>query len=181
MYFQRQPPLYYQANEYLKHVQIVKYFGNYKISLHSGSDKFSVYKVIGEINDAVTHIKTAGTSYLEALKVSAITEPELFREMLDYSTALYEIEKKSYHVSADISRVKSSKEYSNQELVELFNNDDCRQVLHVTFGRILTDKNEKGEFIFKDRLIECLRNNEAVHYEIIIKHFMKHLNPFSKR
>jgi hypothetical protein len=77
--------------------------------------------------------------------------------------------------------VKSSKEYSNQELVELFNNDDCRQVLHVTFGRILTDKNEKGEFIFKDRLIECLRNNEAVHYEIIIKHFMKHLNPFSKR
>lgn len=167
-------------NEYLKHVQIVKYFGNYKISLHSGSDKFSVYKVIGEINDAVTHIKTAGTSYLEALKVAAITEPELFREILDYSKALYEIEKKSYHVSADISKVKTAKEYSNHELIALFNNDDCRQVLHVTFGRILTDKNEKGEFIFKNRLIECLRNNEAVHYEIIIKHFKKHLDPFNK-
>ena len=58
--------------EYLKHLVITKYFGNYKISLHSGSDKFSVYKVIGSIKGAFTHIKTAGTSYLEALKVMAI-------------------------------------------------------------------------------------------------------------
>ena len=61
--------------EYLKHLAITKYFGNYKISLHSGSDKFSVYKVIGSIKGAFTHVKTAGTSYLEALKVMAIKEP----------------------------------------------------------------------------------------------------------
>ena len=33
--------------EYIKHISIAKYFGTYKLSLHSGSDKFSVYKVIG--------------------------------------------------------------------------------------------------------------------------------------
>jgi tagaturonate epimerase len=165
--------------EYLKHLQIAEYFGKYKISLHSGSDKFSVYKVIGEINSAVTHIKTAGTSYLEALKVSAIKQPELFREILDYSSALYENEKKSYHVSADTTKLKSAKEYSDRELLELFDNNDCRQVLHVTFGRILTDINENGEFIFKHKLIECLINNEETHYEIIIKHFKKHLDPFN--
>ena len=167
-------------HEYLKHLAISKYFGNYKISLHSGSDKFSVYKIIGEIKEGVTHIKTAGTSYLEALKVSAIKDTELFRNILDYCTSLYETEKKSYHVSANVANIKSAKEYSDAELLELFNYEDCRQVLHVTFGRILTDKNENGEFIFKNRLLECLRNNEATHYEIIIKHFKKHLNPFKK-
>ncbi len=35
--------------EYLKHVKISEYFGSYKISLHSGSDKFGVYKAIGSI------------------------------------------------------------------------------------------------------------------------------------
>jgi hypothetical protein len=166
--------------EYLKHLQIVKHFGNYKISLHSGSDKFSVYKVIGEIRDSVTHIKTAGTSYLEALKISAIKQPELFREILNYSLSLYENEKKSYHVSANILNLKSANEYSDKELVDLFSDDDCRQVLHVTFGRILTDKDEKEKFIFKDKLIECLKNNEETHYEIIINHFRKHLKPFEK-
>ncbi len=166
--------------EYLKHLQITQYFGNYKLSLHSGSDKFSIYKIVGEINQGVTHVKTAGTSYLEALKVVAITEPELFKEILDYSILLFETEKKSYHVSADVSKVKSSKEYSNKESLKLFENNDCRQVLHVTFGKILTDKNKDGEFIFKNRLIECLKNNEEIHYNILIEHFQKHLTPFNQ-
>ena len=51
-------------------------------------------------------------------------------------------------------------------------------MLHVTFGRVLTDKNKNEQFIFKNRLIECLKNNEAIHYEILIKHFKKHLEPF---
>lgn len=164
--------------EYIKHLAITKYFGNYKISLHSGSDKFSVYKVIGEIKEGFIHVKTAGTSYLEALKVAAIKNPKLFREILDFSAGLFESEKKSYHVSAQATKLKPAKNYSDQELVELFDDDNCRQVLHVTFGRILTDKSKSGEFIFKDRLIECLKKNEEVHYEIIIKHFKKHLAPF---
>lgn len=166
--------------EYLKHLQISKYFGNYKISLHSGSDKFSIYKVIGEINDGCIHVKTAGTSYLEALKVAAIKQTKLFREIFDYSLSLYETEKKSYHVSADIAKLKNSNEYSNEELLELFNNDDFRQILHVTFGRVLTDKSSDGDFIFKQRLIDCLKQNEETHYEVIINHFKKHLEPFKQ-
>jgi hypothetical protein len=164
--------------EYLKHLAITKHFGTYKISLHSGSDKFSVYKVIGEINDGFIHVKTAGTSYLEALKVAAIIEPNLFREIFNYSKGLYKTEKKSYHVSADAKKLKSAEKYSDKELVDLFNNIDCRQVLHVTFGRILTDKNEKGEYIFKNKILNLLKNNEKTHYEVILNHFKKHLNPF---
>ncbi|RPI61285.1 MAG: hypothetical protein EHM44_08915, partial [Ignavibacteriales bacterium] len=164
--------------EYLKHLAITKYFGNYKISLHSGSDKFSVYKVIGSIKGAYTHIKTAGTSYLEALKVMAIKEPEFFREILDYCTSLYEQEKKTYHVSADLNKIKSAKDYKNEELESLFYDDNVRQVLHVTFGRILTDKNGSGEYKFKDRLLGFLKMYEETYYEIIEIHFHKHLYPF---
>ena len=49
----------------------VKTFGlseNLKLSVHSGSDKFSIYPVIGELirrHDKGIHIKTAGTTWLE--------------------------------------------------------------------------------------------------------------------
>lgn len=164
--------------EYEKHLAITKHFGNYKISLHSGSDKFSVYKVIGSLREAYTHVKTAGTSYLEALRVVAAKEPNFFKEIYDFCYSLYEKEKKSYHVSADIKILKTSDKYSNEELLQLFSSNDARQVLHVTFGRVLTEKKENGEFLFKNRILECLKKYEDTHYEFLINHFNKHLEPF---
>lgn len=165
--------------EYIKHISIAKYFGTYKLSLHSGSDKFGIYKVIGNLKLGPTHIKTAGTSYLEALKVVAAKEPELFREILDYSRNIYAKEKESYHVSADINKVKAAETYSDEELIGLFKSNDSRQILHVTYGRILTDKNEKGDYIFKVRIFTCLEENEELHYKFLIDHFHKHLDPFN--
>ena len=165
--------------EYQKHLSIVRHFGNYKISLHSGSDKFSVYKVIGSLHEALTHVKTAGTSYLEALRVVAAKQPDFFREILDFCRGLYETEKHSYHVSADINVVKAGKDYSNEELLSLFGSNDARQVLHVTFGKVLTEKDSSGKLLFKDRILKCLEENEETHYEFLIKHFHRHLEPFN--
>lgn len=165
--------------EYQKHLAITKYFGNYKISLHSGSDKFSVYKVIGSLKDAYTHVKTAGTSYLEALKVIAKKEPDLFRNILDYAGSLYEQEKRTYHVSANIDILKPADKYKDNELESLFDLNDIRQILHVTFGRILTDTDDKGESLFKGDILRCLKENEEIHYELLVKHFHKHLEPFN--
>ena len=165
-------------NEYEKHARIAKHFGSYKISLHSGSDKFSAYKVIGSLNIGFTHVKTAGTSYLEALKVVAIKEPELFRGILDFAASLYDVEKKSYHVSADMKRIKSGKDYKDEELEGLFNSNDARQALHVTYGRVLTEKDGSGKYLFRDKIYKCLIENEDLHYEILIKHFRRHMDPF---
>jgi hypothetical protein len=165
--------------EYKKHLKITKHFGNYKISLHSGSDKFSVYKVIGSMKDAFTHVKTAGTSYLEGLKVVAIKNPGLFKEILDFSRGLYDTEKRTYHVSADISKVKEANSYNDSELLKLFSSDDVRQILHVTFGKVLSEKDSKGNYLFKNRIIKCLKENEELHYKILIEHFQKHLKPFN--
>jgi len=164
--------------EYLKHIAIANHFGNYKISLHSGSDKFGVYRVIGSLNKGFTHVKTAGTSYLEALRVVANAEPNLLREILDFARDNYEEQKKTYHVSADLNKVKPSETYSDEELADLLNQDDARQVFHVTFGLVLTIKDDYGNYVYKDKILNCLNENEELHYKFLTEHFGKHLKPF---
>ena len=165
-------------DHYLKHVAIAKFFGTYKISFHSGSDKFRVYDAVGSLGQTLIHVKTAGTSYLEALKVVAMREPALFREILDFSVSLYDAERKSYHVTADMKKIKTGRDYKDGELEGLFNSTDVRQALHVTYGRVLTEKNGKSEYVFRKRIYDCLERNEDLHYEVLVKHFHKHLAPF---
>lgn len=165
--------------EYLKHIAIAEHFGNYKISLHSGSDKFSVYEVIGSLHRGYTHVKTAGTSYLEALRVTASADEVLFSEILDFAIENYENEKKTYHVSADLKKVQKSKNYSKEELADLLNQDDARQVFHVTFGLVLTIKDSSCDYIYRNRIYKCLEDNEELHYKYLVKHFRKHLDPFN--
>jgi hypothetical protein len=164
--------------EYLKHLAIAESLGPYKISIHSGSDKFGIYRVIGEIGKGGVHVKTAGTSYLEALRTVAACEPKLFREILDCARSLYEHERRTYHVSAELERVPAAAELKNRELKALFDDDDARQVLHVTFGRVLTEKGADEEYLFKDRLLAALAEHETVHYENLVAHFRRHTAPF---
>ncbi|MDR1781012.1 MAG: tagaturonate epimerase family protein [Tannerella sp.] len=70
----------------------VKTFGlpkNLKLSVHSGSDKFSIYPVIGGLlkkYDKGIHIKTAGTTWLEEVIGLAETGDE---EAIDLAKAIY--------------------------------------------------------------------------------------------
>ncbi|MBM4168998.1 MAG: hypothetical protein FJ215_07555 [Ignavibacteria bacterium] len=165
--------------EYLKHVLIANALGPYKISIHSGSDKFQVYAAIGSLKRGHVHVKTAGTSYLEALRVTAAKEPALFREILDFCRGIYEEEKKTYHVSAELSRVKEAASYSDAEVLNLFEDNDARQVLHVTFGKVLTTTAAGGGFRFKDRILHCLNEYEETWCAFLEKHFRRHLDPFA--
>jgi hypothetical protein len=164
--------------EYVKHLAVAEALGPYKISIHSGSDKFGVYRVIGEIGRVGVHVKTAGTSYLEALRTIAACEPGLFREILDFSRSLYEDERRTYHVSAELERVPASAGLSDGDLPSLFEDDDARQVLHVTFGRVLTDRGDEGAYLFKDRLLAALADHENEHFDNLVAHFRRHTAPF---
>jgi tagaturonate epimerase len=66
----------------------------------------------------------------------------------------------------------------DHELVNLFENDDARQVLHVAFGKVLTLKDTSGAFVFKDKVLHCLNENEELHYRFVEKHFRRHIEPF---
>jgi hypothetical protein len=70
----------------------VKEFGlpaNLKLSIHSGSDKFSIYPVMGDLirkYDKGIHVKTAGTTWLEEVIGLAMTGDE---EAIDLAKAIY--------------------------------------------------------------------------------------------
>ena len=83
-----------------------------------------------------------------------------------------------YHVSADIKNVPVSSQATDAQLLALFEQDDGRQVLHVTFGKVLTSRNAEGEYIFRDRILNCLQAHEESHYSFLQRHFNRHLKPF---
>ena len=62
--------------------EAVKAYGlpdNLKLSIHSGSDKFSIYPVMGRLirkYDKGIHIKTAGTTWLEEIIGLAVADPQ---------------------------------------------------------------------------------------------------------
>ena len=55
---------------------------NLKLSIHSGSDKFSIYPIMGRLirkYDAGIHVKTAGTTWLEEIIGLALADPEALK------------------------------------------------------------------------------------------------------
>lgn len=165
--------------EYELHLAIAEKFGGYKLSIHSGSDKFSVYEVIGSIESGAVHVKTAGTSYLEALRTIAQVNPDLFREILSFSLTRFEEDKKTYHISADPDQIPNPDRLSDDELVYLLDDNDGRQVLHVAYGSVLAGPSSR-ENKFKERLMKSLAEHEEVYEKNLEKHFIKHLEPFNQ-
>jgi len=159
-----------------QHVAIAKYCGPYKISVHSGSDKFSIYPIIGRVCGNLLHVKTAGTSYLEALRVVARQAPALFLEIILYSRSRFEADRATYHISAVLSKIKSPEALQPSEREKIYLDDNGgRQVLHVTFGSVLTlGKTARGRS-FKEGVLETLHTNESLHREVLAAHLGKHI------
>jgi len=164
--------------EYLLHQSIADSYGKYKISVHSGSDKFQVYAAIGELKAGTVHVKTAGTSYLEALRAISMTNPTLFREIITFAGERFETDKKTYHISATLDGYPSQGSLSDEDLPGLLNDDNARQIFHVTFGSVLTAVDEHGERIYYPRFMQTLRNHADVYNNCLYRHFRKHLAPF---
>ncbi len=154
------------------HAAIARAFGPYKLSLHSGSDKFSIYPLVVSATRGMVHLKTAGTSYLEALRVIAGVDPELFRAICRFDFERYPVDRASYHVSADLSHVPHLDTMPDSQLSALLDHFDARQILHVTFGSALAQ--------FGNKLKATLCQHEAEHYAALGKHLVKHLEPFAR-
>jgi hypothetical protein len=156
--------------ELTKHAAIARVMGPYKLSIHSGSDKFSIYPVIARLTEGLVHLKTAGTSYLEALRAVAQVSPAFFRTILAFAIQRYPEDRATYHVSADLRNVPEIESLRDQELPGVLDQFDTRQVLHVTFGSVLES--------FGEELMGVLAAHEEIHYAALQTHFEKHLSPF---
>ncbi len=168
------------AASFAQHAHLARTRGPYKLSLHSGSDKYSIYEQAVAATDGLIHLKTSGTSYLEALVVAAECEPSLFREIYRLSREAYREAKASYHVSARLDRAPEPDALVDASLVDLVTSPDTRQILHVGYGAVLTDRDSSGR-AWIDQELRRLLHREAERYAGHLEtHIGQHLKHFAR-
>ena len=157
------------VNELTRSLQIqtalAKESGGYRLSLHSGSDKFSVYKLFADTVEGNFHVKTSGTSWLEAVEVIAEVEPELFARLYELCVESLDESKKAYHVS--ITTNDFPKELP-ADLMVFYSKPDVRQLFHISYGVLLDAE--------RSRIFETLEEYEKKHYAAVSEHIGRHLD-----
>jgi tagaturonate epimerase len=169
----------------------VKTYGlpeNLKLSVHSGSDKFSIYKTIHDAVkkfDAGVHLKTAGTTWLEeliGLAESGGQGLEIAKEVYADAFAHSEELCAPYATVIDINPAKlpmpeevngwTSEQYTAALRHDQNNkayNQDLRQLLHVGF---------KVAAKMGDRYLKALEANEEVVARNVTRNlFERHIKP----
>ena len=153
---------------------------NLKLSIHSGSDKFSIYPAIGRLikkYDKGIHVKTAGTTWLEEIiglsmsnDVDAINLVKAI-----YTSALSRLDEvcAPYATVIDVSAERLPKnteiaQWSGEKLADTLRhipdhpnyNPDFRQLMHVSFkiaaeyGNVYSEALEKHKNIVEKQVIE---------------------------
>ena len=153
---------------FITHAAIARRFG-YRISVHSGSDKFSVFPIVGRETKGRFHIKTSGTNWLCALEVIAQTSPQLFLRLCHKARSAFDKARSFYHVTPDMSRLSDIEQMGNDELIHVLDNKDDRRILHITYGEILNDQSLGDEFR------ETLNKNIENYYDVLYRHIGRHL------
>ena len=157
---------------------------NLKLSIHSGSDKFSIYPVMGELirkYDKGIHLKTAGTTWLEEIIGLAMSDDE---EAIDLVKAIYSGAFRRFDelcspyasvIDIDKSKLPSSKEverWSGEKVANTIRhnpkhpdyNPHIRQLIHVgykvaaEYGEIFTDALRKHKDIIGQQVFDNIYN-----------------------
>lgn len=156
------------------HAVIARHFG-YKLSVHSGSDKFSIFEDVGHETRGRFHLKTAGTNWLEAMRLVAQKDPALYREVHQFALGVFDEARRYYHVTTDLAKIPALDTLTDGQLPELFRHNDARQLIHITYGLILNAKDADGKDRFKERLYQLWRSYADDYSELLYKHIGNHV------
>ena len=120
--------------------------------------------------------------YLEALRVVARHDEQLFRRIVDFGRSRYDTDKATYHVSATVDSAPPQREVADSgQLEQLYL--ECwpnvpqgkgftklgRQILHCTFGSVLTSEE------FGPAVRAVLEAHPDTYTEVLADHFSRHL------
>jgi hypothetical protein len=159
-----------------------------KLSVHSGSDKFSLYPIINRLlkkHDTGVHVKTAGTTWLEEVIGLAESGREglgIAREIYATAHGRFEELAKPYATVIDIDPAKlpspsEVNSWSSQEFCAALRHDPAspkynrhfRQLVHVSF---------KVAAEMGGRYLDALRANEAIIARNVTENlFQRHIVP----
>src|SRR5690625_4984311 len=96
--------------------------------------------------------------------------------MHTYALDNFEETLKYYHVTPDLEAITPLENMTDQQLSNYMNDDNARQLLHVTYGLILTAKDEGGHYLFRDEIFDTLHHNEEAYNEALDIHIGKHIS-----
>ena len=110
-------------------------------------------------------------------------DPEFFLEINDFSRTRFEEDKATYHVTAVLEQEPSTDDLSDiveLEKVYLQHWQDVpvgkgftapgRQILHCTFGSVLTHET------LGSHLLQLVREHQDTYREVLCEHFVRHLD-----
>jgi hypothetical protein len=101
----------------------------------------------------------------------ARTTPQVFAEIVEFCRGRFETDRRSYHISTTLAHVTALPKFSGPKEEPRFLDEVAgRQLLHVTFGSVLTHPT------FKPRILEILENHTSLHEELLERHLTKHLS-----
>ncbi len=157
------------------HVAIAKQY-RYRLSIHSGSDKFSIFPILAQTIKGSFHVKTAGTNWLEAVRLVAEKDPALYRRMHNHAIKRFSDAKSFYHVTTDIGKIQDLESMKDKDLPSYLNDDNTRQLLHITYGYLLEDEDETGGKLFKKSFFNLLFREEEHYKQLLDAHISRHLS-----
>ncbi len=151
------------------HQAIAEILG-YRLSLHSGSDKFRIFPHFGAITSQAAHVKTAGTNWLEALRIVAACDPALFRRSLEYAMTVRPEAERYYRVSSRVDEIPVPAEVADSDLLALIDAPASRQTLHITYGQLLHQP------WFREPFFSLLRREAGRYAGYLTRHTRRHLD-----
>ena len=162
------------ARDLVVHQRIAEHFV-YKLSLHSGSDKFSVFSTVGRITGGHVHVKTAGTNWLEALAVLAEANPALYRRAHRFAIDHRAEAERYYHVSTDVREIPDIDLENDAYLPEYLRLPASRQTMHIAYGLLL------AEPWFREGFFRVLAEHEEDYCARLKSHIGRHLRCLTDR
>jgi hypothetical protein len=95
-----------------------------------------------------------------------------------HALAFFDEARKLYHVTTDLDRIPRLQDLSDEELPKLLDaeQEDSRQLLHITYGPLLNAKDRAGNTLFRDRFFQVLAEYEEDYWSLLEQHIGKHLD-----
>jgi len=146
------------------HAALCRELQGYRLSLHSGSDKFSIYSLFREVTGGRFHVKTSGTSWLQAVQLIARTDARLFTELYRLCLLHLEESKQAYPVTISAGQLPPM---PPADLNAFLAQPSVRQLFHISYGVLLE---EAGSAIR-----DLLYAHEQEHYHLVTEHIERHL------
>ena len=109
------------------------------------------------------------------MELVARKDPALYREIHAFALKAFQSARQYYHVSTELADVPPIDTLPDDQLPSLFRQNAVRQLIHITYGQILTEKGPSGTPLFKELLYALWRKYDTEYAEMLEQHIGHHL------